>query len=103
MICSKELNHKESRHRFAKPLQPTKHTHGWARGTELESHEDIDIVFETTFEVNNIGMFKRVVNLDFGVKVKEPISEPLIEWMAQGSNKWPRFREETWLNDRDKD
>ena len=79
MTCTDELNHVETSLRFAKPPSPTKHIHERARGTELESHVDVVIVFETIFEVNNIRMFERAVNLDFGVKLKERISEQLME------------------------
>jgi hypothetical protein len=79
MSCPNELNHVETSLRFAKPPSPTKHIHERARWTELEGHVDIFIVFETILEVNNIGMFERSVNLDFGVKLKKYISESLME------------------------
>ena len=54
---------------------PKKSIHERARGTELESHIDIVIVFETIFEVNSIGMFLREVKFDFGDKLDERISK----------------------------
>ena len=65
MACTNELNHVETSFRFAKPPSPTEHIHERARGTELESHVDIDIVFKTIFEVNDIGMFERTMDLNF--------------------------------------
>ena len=83
MTCTNELNHVETSLGFAKPPPPTKDIHERARGTELESHVDVVIVFETIFEVNDIGMFERAVNLNFGVKLKECISKSLMDCMAQ--------------------
>ena len=72
----------------------------WARETakEIENHLDVGVVFETIFEVNNLWMFKRTVNLDFCIKLKERISRPLMKWMAQGKSEQP-----SWLNDTNKD
>ena len=58
MTCTNELDHVKTSLGFAKPPSPTKDVHERTRRTELESHVDIIVVFETIFEVNDIWMFE---------------------------------------------
>lgn len=64
-----QLDHEEARFGLGEFASAAEHVHEGAGGTEAESHVDVLVVFETLVKLDNVGVLKGAVNLDFSIKL----------------------------------
>ncbi len=64
-----KLNHIVSGFWLGKTASATKHIHQGAIVTKLEGHINVLFVFKAFLEADDVRVFKRTMDLDFGIKL----------------------------------